>query len=214
MTEYLIEPNDRKAGPYTAAANQKIFFYDYPVYYEEDLAVWHLPLGATASHRLTLGTDYTVTGVGAEAGGSIVLAAGASAGDIYQIVGSRIARRVTDFTQDGEFTAAALNQDLDLLAMAQQETQTQLAGVIRANPIDEDMDGTLPPAAQRANKWLGFDPDGNPVVGAPGTLALGPGDVTGDKIAANAVDSTKLATDAATQRPTRMARVFAATNLN
>lgn len=52
---------------------------------------------------------------------------------------------------------------------------------------------------------------------ADGTIATGDladGAITTAKIAANAVDSTKLATDAATQRPTRMARLYAATNLN
>lgn len=161
MTDFPIDPSTRRSGPYTATASQTVFDYGFPVLDADDLGVYRLPNGGTTETRLTRGTNYTVTGVGLEDGGTIVLTAAAAAGDRITIVGERTARRLTDFNEAGAFTAAALNLELDALAILQQEYTARVNRVLRLAQGDPDIDMTLPVAAARLNKVIGFGPSGN-----------------------------------------------------
>lgn len=158
MTDFPIEPSTRRSGPYTATASQTVFDYGFPVLDADDLGVYRLPNGGTTETRLTRGTDYTVTGVGLEDGGTIVLTAAAAAGDRITIVGERTARRLTDFNEAGAFTAAALNLEFDALAVTDQEQTTRLDRTMRLQQGDPAADMRLPLAAVRAGKVSAFDP--------------------------------------------------------
>lgn len=163
MTDFPIDPSTRRSGPYTATAGQTVFDYDFPVLDADDLGVYELPNGGTAETRLTRGTDYTVAGVGLEAGGSIVLTAGAAAGDRISIVGERTPRRSTDFNEAGAFTANALNLELDALTIVLQEAAAKAGRTLRLADGDADADLRLPVLAQRLGRFLRFDP----LTGAP-----------------------------------------------
>lgn len=168
MTDFPIDPSTRRSGPYTATAGQTVFDYDFPVLDADDLGVYQLPNGGTTETRLTRGTDYTVTGVGLEAGGTIVLTAGRAAGDRISIVGERTPRRATDFNEAGAFTAAALNLELDALTVVLQEAAAKAGRTLRLADGDADADLRLPVLAQRLGRVLRFDP----VTGAPTAFDL------------------------------------------
>ena len=90
------------------------------------------------------------------------------------------------------FNIKALNTALDRIVATFQQFRRLFLRTLR-QPVGDTVElGELPLAAERANKFLGFDSTGALLAASPGTLALGTGDVTGDKIAAGAVDLSKL----------------------
>jgi hypothetical protein len=194
MSEFLIAVNDRRAGPFVAGAGQTVFPYDFPLFDAADIAVYAQATGA-ATATLLASSAYSVTGIGDAVGGTIVLGTGATAGTIYSIRGARNPRRTTDFSEAGDFRAETLNRELDLLAQTAQEQAAGLGRALRLAETDTASTTVLPTAAARAGLMLGFDALGNLIAASPGTLALGTGDVTGDKIAAGAVDLSKLAAE-------------------
>jgi len=115
---------------------------------------------------LTLTTDYTVTGVGETAGGTIVLVAGNLASGIALTI-----RRVRPFTQttdirnQGEFYAETHENEFDHEVMLVQQLKDS---VDRCFKLKETEAGTaakteFPVAADRVSKYLAFDASGNPV---------------------------------------------------
>jgi hypothetical protein len=197
MSEFLIAANDRRAGPFVAGAGQTVFPYDFPLFDAADIAVYAQATGA-ATATLLAASAYSVTGIGEAVGGTIVLAGGATAGTIYSILGARNPRRTTDFSEAGDFRAETLNRELDLLAQTAQEQAAGLGRSLRLAETDTASTTVLPVAAARAGLMLGFDALGNLIAASAGTLALGTGDVTGDKIASDAVTGDKIAANAVT----------------
>jgi hypothetical protein len=87
-----IPANDRRES-FVASAGQTVFPFDFPVYAAADLQVLRVRSGTQAV--LTLAVDYTVTGAGLQAGGSITLTAGALAGDQITILSAQPASRLS-----------------------------------------------------------------------------------------------------------------------
>ena len=122
----------------------------------------------------TLTTDYSVTGVGVDAGGTIVfVSAPASLADIA-LVRNVTVQRLTDYQYSGDFQSPTVNRDFDRVVMMVQDSGVNVANAIRL-PYGDASSGVLPNAADRALKALAFDADGDPVVvaGAGDATALG-----------------------------------------
>ena len=88
MVDVVIFDQDPRIQ-YTAAAAQTVFDYPFIIFEEADLKVYLTPVGDEPNDEddiLILNVDYTVTDVGAETGGTIVLTNPATAGDIITIV--------------------------------------------------------------------------------------------------------------------------------
>ncbi len=98
MPSIDISANDARVQ-YTASAAQTVFNYDFVVFDEEDIVV--IQDGAT----LTLTTDYTVTGVENESGGTIVLTSGATLNDLVTIYRNTAPQRTSQYQSDGIFDA-------------------------------------------------------------------------------------------------------------
>lgn len=116
----------------------------------------------------------------------------------YPNVGSPIALntqlsiiRIVPYTQDvsisnqGAFYPQAIEQGLDLLELQLQQTNTDVTYAIKTPITDPTPPGTLPPAAERANLYLGFDSLGNPAV-LNGTGNSGGGSVSSVALSAPA----------------------------
>jgi hypothetical protein len=115
---------------------------------------------------LTLTTDYTVT-INSNGTGSVTLVATAGTDNIT-IVGARAIQRTTDFVTGGDLFANSLNTELDSLTIFTQQNAESNARSIKAPVTDPTtINMTLPVKADRANKALVFDADGNPAPGAP-----------------------------------------------
>ena len=98
---------------YTANAGQTIFNYTFKIFAETDLNVYitNPDIGAVDSVDLT--TAYTVTGVGLEDGGTIILSTGAINGRLVTIVSDISSNRTTDYQNNGDFRPVVVNADFD-----------------------------------------------------------------------------------------------------
>ena len=166
MTITSIPDNDRKER-FIATAGQTIFPFDFPIFAATDLQVKRERAGVEST--LILGTDYTLTGAGEQAGGNITLTAGAQLNDIIVLLSAMPSGRTTQYVNGGDLPAAALESDFARLQILLQ----QILRDARAGLLYPSTDGPmpdLPPIASRAGRFLAFDAQGQPyAAGAPGT---------------------------------------------
>ena len=166
MTITSIPDNDRKER-FIATAGQTIFPFDFPIFAATDLQVKRERTGVEST--LILGTDYTLTGAGEQAGGNITLTTGAQLNDIIVLLSAMPSGRTTQYVNGGDLPAAALESDFARLQILLQ----QILRDARAGLLYPQTDGPmpdLPPIASRAGRFLAFDAQGQPyAAGAPGT---------------------------------------------
>lgn len=162
MTDFAITENDARIQ-YTATASQTVFPYDFPIFDQTHLTVTRVRSGTTTT--LVLTTDYTVSGVGVQAGGNVTLTSGATASDLITIARDVPAARATDYNAAGDFFATSLNQDLDLLVMVDQQIIRDADRALRLSISDTLASfNALPSASARANGFLTFDGSGQPSI--------------------------------------------------
>ena len=161
MTDISIADNDRFIQ-YLSAGSETAFDYDFPIFASTDLVVM-LTTAAGVISTLSEGTDYTVTGVGVEAGGTVVPVVTPTSGDLWTIYGDTAEKRTTDFTTAGDFLAATLNKELDLIVQMLQQNERNITRSLRMTITDTgDIAGMeLPEKADRAGKYIAFDASGN-----------------------------------------------------
>ena len=113
---------------------------------------------------LTLTTDYTVT-IAANGTGSITLTAAPTGATQIAIVGNRSIQRLSDFVTGGDLFANTINNELDQQTIFSQQNAEGLGRALQAPQTDPTtINMTLPRAALRAGKALGFDANGNPTI--------------------------------------------------
>lgn len=113
---------------YIAAAAQTVFTVSFPFMDETYLTVYQRGFNVEPNNQtqiLTLGADYTVTGVGNEAGGTIVLTVAAALDDIITIIGTEPIERLTVFADLNPFTVS-MNQQLNELTIMVKQVETIL----------------------------------------------------------------------------------------
>jgi hypothetical protein len=140
-----------------------VFPYTFKVLSSGDLDVY------VSGVLKALGVDYTVSGVGADVGGSVTFLTGAPGGTTtVSIIRTMEVSRSTDYQQQGDFNADTVNPDFDRAILLIQDLHTQIGRTIRT-PVDEvGTIPTLPSIANRAGKYLSFDALGQPI-GSVGT---------------------------------------------
>jgi len=152
-----------ETGPYTGTNTTDTFAYTFRILAKTDLLVTHTPLGGSAA-VLVVDTDYTVTGVGADAGGNVVLTAGNLAtGATLFIVRVTPLTQLTDYSSQGSFLPQTYEDALDKVTMAQQENATAAVRAIVSPTSEPAIDLTLPIIASRGGMLLEFDSAGLPV---------------------------------------------------
>jgi hypothetical protein len=112
----------------------------------------------------------------------------------YAIIGNRTIARSTDFTTGGDFFANTLNDELDQQTIFAQQNAEGLQRALTAPQTDPTtINMTLPRAADRANKYLAFDANGDP---QPGDTAVEVAAIAGiaDEINAVAAIDTEVVT--------------------
>ena len=158
--------NNLSRDQYSATSGQTIFPYTFEIFQKEDVAV------LKNSVLLAEGTNYTVSGVGAENGGNITLTIGATAGDLITIYRNMALERTSDYQTSGDFLAQEVNDDFDRLWLASQQINDSINRVITIPEGDSpSVNLELPASADRAGKVLSFDSGGNVTV----TTATGGG---------------------------------------
>jgi hypothetical protein len=152
-------PANPRRDRYVANNGQTVFPYTFRIFAATDLVVERLR--GTTTTTLQLNVDYTVSGVGNDTGGNVTLTQGAEQDDIIAIVSNQPNQRSTDFTESGDFRAAALNAEFDRIWIGIQQLAQDLSRQITRPLSDPTASYVLPPAAVRANKYLAFAADGS-----------------------------------------------------
>ena len=109
----------------------------------------------------TITTNYTVTGAGNPAGGTVTMLVAPAAGTQLTIVRDVPATQETDYTANDPFPAESHERALDKLTMLVQENDVRIARAVRGPVTDSDaINMILPAAAERADGILQFDTNG------------------------------------------------------
>jgi len=133
---------------YTASSSQTAFTVNFPFFADSDLKVYQDDV------LLTLTTDYTVTGAGASAGGTMTLGTGATSGDIISILRDIPVARTSDFPTSGAFQIDTLNTDLDKHTAMLQELEFDFRRTPKVKPASTTLDLVFPePTASQVIAW-------------------------------------------------------------
>jgi hypothetical protein len=177
----ILIPQDKMFLPYVATAAQTTFAYTWPMYASSDLTIYKITTAGVIS-TLVLTTDYTVTGVGTQPGGNVVLNVGALVNENIIVTGDLPESRASNYTAAGDFTKESINESFNKVIQIAQQQRRDVDRSIHMNPADPgEIDGgaavdmKLPLVADRANKFLGFSATGsiqmNAATGVAGPIA-------------------------------------------
>jgi len=118
---------------YIATASQTIFDYPFVITDELNLTVYSTPDGSAAddvNQVLILNVDYTVTGVGVDSGGTIVLTSGATLDDRVTIIGDQTIERTTNLQNNNLLDADTLNAEFNNLTIMLQELRKDVNKIL------------------------------------------------------------------------------------
>jgi len=110
-----------------------------------------------------LNTDYTVTGAGADAGGTVTMVTAPATGETLVIVRAQPYTQGLDLVENDPFPSDSVEQQLDKLTILTQQNNSGQGRSLRQPDGDTANIDTLPPKVTRATKVLAFDSDGDPV---------------------------------------------------
>lgn len=162
--------NNDARNQYIAIAAQTIFAYDFEISDQDNIQVYQRSSGSTpddAADLLAITVDYTVTGVGVNTGGTIVLNSGATVGDIITLQGNAPPVRSTTFQPGGVIQAANLNTEFDdeiLIYQTILAVQNNLIPRYQKSAVINDFDLVLP-VLEPGQTWV-MNSAGDEIVGA------------------------------------------------
>ena len=133
---------------------------------DTDLVVLLVDDATGSASLLTLNSDYTVSGEGDEEGGLINVVVAPASGQRLKVTRVVDILQLTDLRNQGKFFAEVHEDAFDLLTMIAQQHESGIRSSLRVAESDPEP-ARIPAVAQRANKILSFDADGNPQVVAP-----------------------------------------------
>lgn len=165
MTEHIKMPAVSPIVRYVANGNQTDFMYPFPIFASEDLKVYFN--GAPQY------SGFDVSDAGETAGGMITFDDAPAQDLIITLARELPLERITDFLEGGDFSAQAINNELDYLTGSLQQIDRSLSAMVRYDDNEFPSNTSLPIRAQRAGKALGFDGNGDPVaVSLEGSMAM------------------------------------------
>ncbi len=147
---------------YVGAGNLDTYNYGFKIFQSSDLLVTVRDLDDLET-TLILDTDYTVSGVNEDAGGSIVLLAG-NLTTGYALTVRRVPSLVqdTDLRNQGPYFQEVVENTFDKQMMVDQKQQDEIDRSLKFSETDAST-GAIPNSADRASKFLGFDASGIPI---------------------------------------------------
>lgn len=163
---------------YTANAAQTIFNYTFKIFSITDLNVYITPSGQEANDSTDLTTAYTVTGLGDEDGGTIILSVGTTINDLVTIVSDIPSSRTTDYQNNGDFRPETVNNDFDrVVSIVKKIEDTSNRSLLLQQSQQDPKPLSL--EAPESGLFLAWKNDlsGTENVGAPGSII--PEDVEG-----------------------------------
>ncbi len=153
MSDIAINPVTRRVQ-FTGNTGTGPYAFTFNVLQSSDIVVYKNNV------LLTETTDYTVS-IATNGTGNITMVVALVLTDILTIIGGRELSRTTDFVTAGDLLASSLNEQLDSNVIMSQQLDERFGRTLAVPPGDEDKTLALPLAADRADKVLTFDTEGN-----------------------------------------------------
>jgi hypothetical protein len=176
-SDHIKIPSVTPIVRYNANGTQTTYAYPFPIFASEDLKVY---LNGAPQF-----TGFDIVNAGNTNGGSVVFTTAPVSGIIITLERRVPLERMTDFLEGGDFSAQAINNELDYLTASIQQVERDVSTGLRYSDYETQGNTVLPDRAIRANKALGFDGDGNPIavslegaMAAPNFTATGTGAVS------------------------------------
>ncbi len=177
MTEHIKMPDVAPLLRALANGTQTEFEFPFPVFASEDVVVY------LNGARQVSGFD--IIGAGNTSGGTVVFDSAPANGMTVTIERRMAFERLTDFIEGGDFSAQAINTELDYLVAGLQQVSRDQSGMLKYSDGENASNKVLPSRSIRAHKALGFDGNGDPVavtlegsMAAPDFTASGFGAIT------------------------------------
>lgn len=150
---------------YTGNGTTTVFPVNYYFLQNEHLQVILISATGTETPQ-TLTANYTVTGAGNEAGGTVTMLVAPPTGTTLVIQREVPATQETDYLANDPFPAESHERALDKLTMLAQQNERESSRALKIPLLDVlTISPELPPATDRANTVLAFDNDGAPIKG-------------------------------------------------
>lgn len=164
----------RVSGPFLGNGVQKMFPFSFAALQPQDVGVIYRHNGVTIP--LTFGVHYTVnlnTDQKINPGGLVVLGTAPPLNSALTVVGSARFSSTFDLSPQGAFDPKVIVEANDRAIILAQELRAQLERCLRVADGDTSP-GFLPPMPDRANRFLGFDANGQfvPLQGTGGDPGL------------------------------------------
>jgi len=164
MSDHIKMPEIAPIVRYAANGLKTVFEYPFPVFASEDLKVYFDGAPQYAG--------FDVADAGSTSGGTVTFDLPPADGIVVTLERRLPLERMTDFLEGGDFSAQAINNELDYLTASLQQVDRRLSPMLRYSDHENPAGTVLPSREQRANRALGFDGDGNPVaVSLEGSMA-------------------------------------------
>lgn len=159
MATFIPINDTRPYNSYVAAANNTNFVFDWFVQKEEYVTVYKNEV------KLLYIQDYSFTpnSIGSATGGAIQLALPCASGDIIVIMRNSAIKRVTGYSESGEFRASTINLEINYVLTLIQELSFKIGRCLVLSETDANTlpgDIILPSVNQRKKKYLYFDENG------------------------------------------------------
>lgn len=154
------------------SSGEDTFNYLFKILDQDDIEVTGTLDGVDTVY--TISVDYTVTGVGADAGGTVVFGDAPETGTVITLRRVMDYEQLTDLVTQGGLDAEVIEEMADRLTMYAQQGD-ELLGRALVVPVSDTLDlSALPSETERANAYLAFDGDGQPVAsgGTPGSTPV------------------------------------------
>ena len=153
-----IASSTSTAGPYNGNGSTTVFAYGFLVLDATHIVVTTVTNGVTTT---VTPDQYSVTGVGNQSGGSVIMNSAPATGTQLFISRNVPFTQQLDLQNQGAFFSQDIENALDLAVMRDQQINRVGTNTLRF-PVFETTDGTLAPISTRANRYLRFDANGLP----------------------------------------------------
>ncbi len=154
-----------------ATGSQTHFDYPFPIFDADDLQVYLDDVRQTSG--------FEVHDAGNSSGGTLTFDSPPASGAVVTLYRQIPIERTTDFLRSAPLTPDALNDDLDYLTVAVQQVEDDAGRSLHLGVTDDDANLVLPAKAERADKLLAFDADGNVTTRSEGVGITDHGALTG-----------------------------------
>jgi hypothetical protein len=177
MTDHIKIPPILPRILYVGNGTQTAFTFPFPIFNAQDLVV--------RINNSIRTNGFTIEGAGRSQGGTVHFSLAPENLSAITLERRLPLQRISDFLEGGEFSANALNNELDYLAGSIQQIASDIVPMLHIPHTEQGISTTLPAKDMRANKVLGFDGQGQMTMfdaehtyGMPSYSAFGDGAVT------------------------------------